>query len=86
MRDSEISVDFILGIILFIFIFGAIFFGVIDENKYIYECTDYKGDIIYCTYARETKGGMFGKTENGVEIQLTSYKRILKSEIKEEKK
>lgn len=29
---------------------------------------------------------MFGTTENGVEIQLTSYKRILKSEIKEEQK
>ena len=55
-----------------------------ERVEYIYECTDYKGDLIYCKDAYWTKGGMLGKTEDGTTITITSYKRILKHERNEE--
>ena len=54
------------------------------ENKtMIYECTDSQGNLVYCTSAYTSKGGMFGITEDGTHITLTSYKHILKTERKD---
>lgn len=65
-----------------IFIIDATRFLVEENQKYIYECTDYKGNLIYCKNACWTKGGIFGTTEDGRTIVITSYKRILKEYIK----
>lgn len=63
-----------------ILIISGIFVATSENQDYIYECTDYKGDLIYCKRANWTKGGMFGTTEDGRTILITSYKRILKEE------
>lgn len=54
----------------------ALVAGVIYEQNYIYKCTDTQGNVIYCTNARTTKGGMFGTMEDGTEVTITSYKRV----------
>ncbi len=77
-------VDIIIGLVLIIGIGALIFFAVTDNSKYIYECTDYKGDIVYCTYAQWTKGGMRGTLEDGTVITITSYKQVLKEEVEDE--
>ena len=71
----------IITISITILIIGILMiYLIVDCNKYIYECTDYKGYIVYCTDAYISKGGIFGYTEDGTKIQLTSYKRVLKEE------
>ena len=53
------------------------------SEGYIYKCTDVQGNLVYCTYAYTSKGGMFGTTEDGTHITITSYKRIPKTERKD---
>lgn len=69
-------VEKILFILLFIVLIVALIFILIDEQNYIYKCTDTQGNVIYCTNARTTKGGMFGTMEDGTEVTITSYKRV----------
>ena len=57
--------------------------STIQAETMIYECTDYHGNIVYCTSAYTNKGGMFGITEDGTHIALTSYKQIPKTERKD---
>lgn len=78
MKDSIIG-GFIAGIFILLLIVVLILF-INNEQEYIYECTDYKGNVIYCTTAYTERGGMFGYTEDGTFITITSYKRILKGE------
>ena len=67
---------FIIGVfICFVFLYG-----IIEESKYIYECSDVQGNKVYCTFVTNTKGGMFGHLEDNTKIQITSYKRIEKEE------
>lgn len=54
-----------------------------EQETMIYECTDYQGNIVYCTSAYTSEGGIFGITEDGTHIVLTSYKQIPKSERKD---
>lgn len=68
-------------IILFIVLFLGLFtWYCIDESKYIYKCTDTQGNIVYCVNAYTGRGGMIGTTEDGTELTITSYKRVLKEE------
>lgn len=53
------------------------------EEGYIYECTDFYGNLVYCTSAYTDRGGIFGTTEDGTRIVLTSYKRIPETERKD---
>lgn len=69
-------VEKILFILLFIVLIAGIFLIPIDEQNYIYKCTDTQGNVIYCINARETKGGMFGTMEDGTKVTITSYKRV----------
>lgn len=69
-------VEKILFILLFIVLIAGIFLIPIDEQNYIYKCTDTQGNVIYCTNARTTKGGMFGTMEDGTKVTITSYKRV----------
>lgn len=55
----------------------------LPEEGYIYECTDFYGNLVYCTSAYTDRGGMFGITEDGTRIVLTSYKQIPKTERKD---
>jgi len=55
----------------------------IEAEKMIYECTDFQGNLVYCTSAYTSRGGMFGTTEDGTRITLTSYKQIPKTERKD---
>lgn len=76
---------FIITVILITVTIGALIVFIIEDfnsppTKYMYKCTDYKGDTIYCTYAYSSKGGMFGYLEDGTLITITSYKRILMEE------
>lgn len=77
-------INIIFALILITIIIGFISFGIIEGNKYIYECTDYKGDIVYCKDARWTKGGMYGTLEDGTMITITSYRQVLKEEAENE--
>lgn len=54
-----------------------------EQETMIYECTDSQGNLVYCTSAYTSRGGMFGTTEDGTHIVLTSYKRIPKTERKD---
>lgn len=69
-------VEKILFILFFTVLIVAFIFILIDEQNYIYKCTDTQGNVIYCINARETKGGMFGTMEDGTEVTITSYKRV----------
>lgn len=53
-----------------------------NGEKYVYECKDLQGNIVYCTSYKIIKGNAWGITEDGTTISITSYKRILKSEVK----
>ena len=55
----------------------------IEAETTIYECTDCQGNLVYCTHAYTSRGGMFGITEDGKHITLTSYKQIPKTERKD---
>ena len=55
----------------------------IRAKTMIYECTDSQGNLVYCTSAYTSKGGMFGITEDSTHIVLTSYKQIPKTERKD---
>ena len=55
----------------------------VPSEGYIYECTDFQGNLVYCVSAYTDKGGMFGTTEDGTHIALTSYKQIPKTERKD---
>lgn len=70
---------------IFIFILVVAFLGLLiyctsENSKYIYECIDYKGSMVYCTYIRHDKSGVWGKTIDGTTSTITSYKRVLKEE------
>lgn len=54
-----------------------------EAETMIYECTDFQGNLVYCTSAYTSKGGMFGTTEDGTHITITSYKKIPKTERKD---
>ena len=70
----------IVALIVAILIVSGVFYTTSENQEYIYECTDYKGDLIYCKSAYTSKGGMFGITEDGTKIVITSYKSILEEE------
>lgn len=74
-------VEKILFILLFIVLIVAFIFILIDEQNYIYKCTDTQGNVIYCTNTRTTKCGMFGTMEDGTEVTITSYKRVKIEEV-----
>lgn len=80
-EEYNLGSIFLAAFTIFMFV-GITIFAVKDESKYIYECTDIQGKLIYCTYAVTNKGGMFGKTEDGRKITLTSYKKINKEDMK----
>ena len=74
----------VVATILFISFIIFVCWDISNEfETTIYECTDYKGNLIYCTSAYTSKGGMFGTTEDGTHITLTSYKQIPKTERKD---
>lgn len=75
----------VLGVIIAIIIILLIIYAIIEvpSEGYIYECTDFQGNLVYCVHAYTSKGGMFGTTEDGTRIALTSYKRIPKTERKD---
>ena len=51
-----------------------------ESEMYIYECTTFSGDIVYCKYVNHNHSGIIGTTEDGTTILITSYKRISKEE------
>lgn len=55
----------------------------IEAKTMIYECTDFQGNLVYCTSVFISKGSMFGITEDGTKVLLTSHKKILKEERKD---
>lgn len=69
-------VEKIMFILLLIILIVVLIFIPIDEQNYIYKCTDTQGNVIYCINARTTKGGMFGIMEDGTKVTITSYKRV----------
>lgn len=75
----------VLGIIITFVMILLIIYVILEvpEEGYIYECTDFYGNLVYCTYAYTDRGGMFGTTEDGTRIVLTSYKRIPETERKD---
>jgi hypothetical protein len=82
MKTSDVCIFVILAFMIGLLIL-VIVVDVLEKNpNYIYECTDYKGDLIYCRQAYVFKGGMYGETEDGITITITSYKRILKKDMK----
>lgn len=74
--------EYIIGTILFILliitIIGMATFGILDNTKYYYECTDVNGNTIYCERVDNTGSGLIGLTNDGATIIITSYKRVLK--------
>lgn len=81
MKDTDDIIVKILFIVFVGLLFCTFSFVIIDENKYIYKCTDYKGDIVYCTRIDSYKTDLKGHMLDGTVIKITSYKRILKKEI-----
>lgn len=75
----------VLGIIITFIIILLIIYVILEvpEEGYIYECTDFYGNLVYCTSAYTDRGGMFGITEDGTKIVLTSYKKISGAERKD---
>ena len=71
----------ILMILFIVLILGLFTWYCIDDSKYIYKCTDTQGNIVYCESAEVNRGGMFGITEDGTRLVITSYKRVLKEEV-----
>lgn len=71
-------IDTIFILILLIVAFGVMSFSYLEYSKYIYECTDYKGNIVYCTYIEHSKSGVWGRTMDGRKIMITSHKLVLK--------
>lgn len=67
---------FIIFILLIVIIFGFFINFTDKRSSYIYECTDYKGDIIYCTSVLSYYGSMKGYKKDGTKVQITSYKKI----------
>ena len=82
--NSGIIEKFLGGLLLFM-LTGITIMGFNEEEKeYIYKCTDYAGNTIYCTHAYTSRGGLFGYMEDGTRITITSYKEVLKSEGEED--
>ena len=78
------KIGIVVASILFIGLMLFTLWSIEYENKtMIYECTDFQGNLVYCTSAYTSKGGMFGTTEDGTRIALTSYKLIPKTERKD---
>lgn len=75
----------VLGIIITFVMILLIIYVILEvpEEGYIYECTDFYGNLVYCTFAYTDRGGMFGTTEDGTKIVLTSYKKISGAERKD---
>lgn len=71
-------IDKILFILFFIVLIVALILIPIDEQNYIYECTDMQGNTIYCVDTYRSYGGIFGTMEDGTEVTITSYKRVNK--------
>ena len=80
MKYGELLIMLVIGVVALACIFAIVHFTIEENQKYIYECTDYKGDIIYCTDAYIYKGGMFGTREDGTKTTITTYRQILKEE------
>ena len=76
MNKDEIIEKLIYALIIIFFIVG-ICITFVNEQKYIYECTDNKGEIVYCYIVKNYKGEMTGRTEDGTVVEITSYKRVL---------
>jgi hypothetical protein len=75
----------VLGIIITFVLISLMIYVILETPKegYIYECTDFQGNLVYCTSAYTDRGGMFGTTEDGTRIVLTSYKKISGAERKD---
>jgi hypothetical protein len=78
--ENKIPVN--LLIIFTALIILATLMCVDDYKNYIYECTDYKGNTVYCVSYQVTKGNAWGTMEDGTRIAITSYKRVPREEVK----
>lgn len=83
MNDGIIE-KFLGALLLLFLLIGVIIIGFNEDTEHIYKCTDYEGNVVYCTHAYTNRGGMFGYMKDGTRITITSYKRVLKSEVKDE--
>ncbi len=72
-RDDVIEII----LIILLFIVMAIMVSIItyDSDNYIYECTNYEQNVIYCRSVRVEKGNAWGEMEDGTNIAITSYKK-----------
>lgn len=50
-----------------------------------FECVDYFGNTVYCDTIFSEYGEMRGIQEDGTTIKITSYKKVDKSEVENEK-
>lgn len=81
MRKGELAL--VMAVAIFLSILLVCVLLTPDENsKYIYECTDNAGNIIYCNTYYIDKGNAWGILEDGTRISITSYKPIAKEEVK----
>jgi hypothetical protein len=83
MKDKINVILTIILLILLVFCLQYEYKSTKEENaKYIYVCTDYQGNEVLCTYYYLRDGHYFGGMEDGTVISITSYKRVLKEEVK----
>lgn len=76
--------DIIFGASVIIFLFGIVALAVIYDEKHppeeeIYECRNVQGEIVYCKYVHEPTRReplLYGDTEDGERVQITSYRRV----------
>ncbi len=78
MKEDKIGT--ILMVLLFILI---IVVAIILDNgdNYIYECSDYDSNIVYCKDVRIGYSGAWGEMKDGTSIAITSYKKINKKDM-----
>ena len=76
MREHIIGT--VLFILLIITIIGMVTFGILDNTKYYYECTDVNGNTIYCERVDNTQGGLIGIMKDRTKVIITSYKKVVK--------
>lgn len=74
--------DVIMIIVICVMFTILICWASYDNSHYTFECTDYQGNIIYCVSVSEYKNELLGTLEDGTVISITSYKRVLKEEVK----
>ena len=75
MKEDEIEIILIILLFILIIIMAIIIY---DRDNYIYKCTDYEQNVIYCRNVRVEKGNVWGEMEDGTNIAITSYKKISK--------